>query len=263
MLPPRMMIASGALLAASLLAASAAQAQNIWYVNDDGYTDNDCLSWEDACPDLQTALSLAADGDQIWVAVGTYRPAEAGGDRMATFQLLTGVAIYGGFGGTEKTLEHREELFDLTILTGDLLSNDGPEFANNDENSYHVVTASSTEETAILDGFRITAGNANGKSTEFPANIGGGMLNMSGSSTVRNCRLVENFASAGAGMANSSAHVLVENCMFFRNSAGNFGGGMANNAWSNVTVRHCLFLENDAPIFAGGGLVSANGSQST
>ena len=74
MLPPKTMIASGALLAASLIAASAAQAQTIWYVNDDGGADNDCTSWEYACPELQTALSLAVAGDQIWVAEGTYRP---------------------------------------------------------------------------------------------------------------------------------------------------------------------------------------------
>ena len=39
MQPPKMMIASGALLAAWLTAASAAPAQTIWYVNDDGNPD--------------------------------------------------------------------------------------------------------------------------------------------------------------------------------------------------------------------------------
>ncbi len=74
MLPPKMMIASKALLLAWLMAASAAQAQTIWYVNDDGESEGGCTSWLDACPELQTALSLAGDGDQIWVAQGTYRP---------------------------------------------------------------------------------------------------------------------------------------------------------------------------------------------
>ncbi|MCH8853861.1 MAG: hypothetical protein IID41_14590 [Planctomycetes bacterium] len=250
-----------------LLATTSASAQTVWYVDDDGDPANGCTSWEDACPELQTALSLTEAGDQIWVATGTYTPdydvgtGKHTGDREATFQLISGVAVYGGFDGTEKTLEDRAGLFDLTIFTGDLLSNDGPDFTNNDENSYHVVTGSGTDDTAILDGFGITAGNAN---AGLPDGLGGGMLNMSGSPTVRNCKFVENFASAGGGMANwPSAHAHVENCMFLRNSAGNFGGGMANNFSSNVTVRHCLFLENEAPIFAGGGLVSANGSQST
>ena len=123
MLPPKMMIASGALLLAWLMAASAAQAQTIWYVDDGGDLEAGCTSWPDACPELQTALSLAGDGDQIWVATGTYRPdydvktAQHTGNREATFQLIGGVALYGGFDGTETTLENRAGLFDDTILT--------------------------------------------------------------------------------------------------------------------------------------------------
>ena len=44
-----------------------------------------------------------------------------------------------------------------TILSGDIGVVD-----NNSDNSYHVVTGSDTNSTAILDGFTITAGNANG-----------------------------------------------------------------------------------------------------
>ena len=47
-----------------------------------------------------------------------------------------------------------------TILSGDLAEDDEPNFVNNSDNSYHVVTGSGTNSTAILDGFTITAGNA-------------------------------------------------------------------------------------------------------
>jgi acetyl-CoA C-acetyltransferase len=47
-----------------------------------------------------------------------------------------------------------------TVLSGDLLGDDGQGFANNKENSYHIVTGSGTNDTAALDGFTITAGNA-------------------------------------------------------------------------------------------------------
>ena len=43
-----------------------------------------------------------------------------------------------------------------TVLSGDLNGDDGPNFANNGENSYHVVTGSGIDETAILDGFTIS-----------------------------------------------------------------------------------------------------------
>ncbi len=78
------------------LLTGAAQAQDTWFVDDDG-GGNGCTTWVDACPDLQTALGLADSGDQIWVAAGTYRPDAGSGDRTATFQLESGVAIYGGF----------------------------------------------------------------------------------------------------------------------------------------------------------------------
>ncbi len=75
------------------MAASAAQAQTTWYVDDDGNALNGCTSWADACPELPTALSLANSGDQIWVAEGTYTPSGPGGARTATFHLIIGVAI--------------------------------------------------------------------------------------------------------------------------------------------------------------------------
>ncbi len=46
---------------------------SVWYVEDDGDTENGCTSWEDACSDLQTALGLVNSGDEIRVAQGTYR----------------------------------------------------------------------------------------------------------------------------------------------------------------------------------------------
>ena len=51
-------------------------------------------SWQNAFIDIQSALSTAQAGDEIWVAGGTYSP---GGNPGDTFQPTANVAVYGGF----------------------------------------------------------------------------------------------------------------------------------------------------------------------
>ncbi len=98
-----------------------------------------------------------------------------------------------------------------TILSGDL-NGDDASTSGLDENSYHVVTGSATGAQAVLDGFTITAGNANGGVLN---DNGGGMLNESGSPTVRNCDFVGNVAAfAGGGMQNRFGQPTVINCVF-------------------------------------------------
>ena len=85
------------LLATLSLPASRAQAQStIIYVNQSAAGNYDGTSWTDAYTDLQSALTAATSGEEVWVAAGTYKPT-AGADRIATFQLKNGVALYGGF----------------------------------------------------------------------------------------------------------------------------------------------------------------------
>ncbi len=159
----------------------------IYYVDASASGINDGSSWIDAYNELQDALAVAISGDEIWVAQGTYKPT-TGSDRTATFQLISGVAIYGFFGGE-------------TILSGDLGGNDVG-FTNNAENSYHVVTGSGTNVSAVLDGFTITAGSANGISTDR-TDRGGGMFNNSGSPTIINCTFIGNHAGdCGGGLYN-------------------------------------------------------------
>ena len=152
-------------LSCVLVAAGAAHGQTTYYVNDDGVSMT-CTGWGDACPDLQTALGLAVSGDQIWVAIGTYKPTSTT-IRSFSFTLKEGVALYGGFDGPESTLGERAGLFDETILSGDIGTPD-----DNSDNSYHVVYGSLVSATAVLDGFTVTDGNADGASA--PLYYGGG-----------------------------------------------------------------------------------------
>src|ERR1700722_1193880 len=56
------------------------------------------LSWASAFTNLQSALGVATSGQTIEVAKGTYYPT-TGIDRTATFQLIDGVTIQGGYAG--------------------------------------------------------------------------------------------------------------------------------------------------------------------
>ncbi|MHC4614236.1 MAG: choice-of-anchor Q domain-containing protein, partial [Planctomycetota bacterium] len=144
------------------------------------------------------------------------------------------------------------ELYE-TILSGDLAGNDGPGlFDNNDENSLHVTTGSGTDVTAVIDGFTITAGNANGPGwPELDADAGG-MLNDAGSPWINDCRLEANWATeAGAGMSNNwGSHPTVSDCAFRYNAVDqsespHTSGGMYN--WhSDPTITNCLFESNSA-----------------
>ena len=223
----------------------------ILYVNAAAAGDGDGSSWTDAFSGLQEALEVAGGNpevSEIWVASGTYTPDQGTGDRGTAFQLRSGLAIYGGFAGWETWREERDPTSNETILSGDLNGDDEPDFANNAENSYHVITSIGTDTTAVLDGLTLTAGNADGFYYEYN---GGGLFNFYGSPTLTDCRFVENTATFGAGMYNrDSGHPTLIRCVFHGNVAtgdANFtdGGGLySRGAWA--TLIDCTFSENTA-----------------
>jgi hypothetical protein len=234
------------------------------YVDTNAAGSNDGSSWEDAFNYLQDALAVALSGDQIWVAEGVYKPDEdttypdGTGDRSATFQLINGVVIYGGYAGFGEPDPHEHDPNTYqTILSGDINT---PGF--NDDNSYHVVSGSATDATAILDGFTIAGGNANGS---YPDDVGGGMYNDSGSPTVADCVFSGNWAEyAGGGMRNYMSSPTLTNCTFSGNSAlgGSFGyGGGMYNEDSSPTLTNCTFSGNLAGY--GGGMHNWDDSNPT
>ena len=162
----------------------------------------DCSSWLNAC-DLQAALTSADEGDEIWVAAGTYTPTVPAG-LAATFQMAAGVALYGGFGGTEALRSQRNWSTHLTVCSGDLDGNDTTDAHGvvtntayiTGANALHVVTGSGVTRTAVLDGFVVTAGRAD--QSPYDA-YGGGMLNSAGSPTIRNVTFSGNWGRSGGG----------------------------------------------------------------
>ena len=254
-----------------LLAIVSTAGAKIIYVDTDASPGGDGRTWETAFKYLQDGLGASVSRDEIRVADGIYKPdANTGnptgtGDRYATFGLKNGVAIKGGYAGFgEPDPNARDIEVYETVLSGDLLDDDGQGFANNSENSYHIVTGSGTNDTAVLDGFIIAAGNANG-SIHYDNDVGGGMYNDNGSPTLTNCIFYGNSAHFGGGMANrSNSNPTLTNCTFSSNSArlsGGQGGGMAN--WSSSpTLINCTFSVNSAG-WDGGGMWNYNSSNPT
>ncbi|MCB9336498.1 MAG: right-handed parallel beta-helix repeat-containing protein [Lewinellaceae bacterium] len=227
---------------------------NILYVNKSASGKNYGTSWNDAFINLQDALNTACpDITEIWVAAGTYYPDEGNGytdnDRSHAFVMIDNVAIYGGFAGGETSLSERDLVANPTILSGDI-----DQVTGNVNNSYHVIFNNNNglDSAAILDGFTITGGNANGNFN--PAVYGGGMLNNNSSPTVANCSFSGNSATTdGGGMFNSYCSPTVINCSFSGNTT-LFGGGM-NNLSSSPTVTNCSFSGNTAT-YSGGGMIN-------
>ena len=224
------------------------------YVDDNAAGANDGSSWENAYHFLQDALMVVSAGDEIWVAQGVYKPDQfvlskrPNLGRAETFQLVSGVALKGGYAslGAPDPNARDIELYE-TILSGDLNGDDvevaGPEDLLDEltrvENSYHVVTGSGTDLTAILDGFLVTGGNA---LNDDEGKIGGGILNKYGNPTLNNCTLKRNIAVNGGGMYNSFSSPTLNYCVFQENSADRCGG--MQNADSNPALMNCTFMRN-------------------
>jgi len=278
------------LVVAFLVSMITVQAQVI-YVKPNAQGDG--TSWENATGNLQKALQSATEGTQVWVAAGTYTPTR-GTDRTLSFELPSGVAIYGGFQGTETSLDQRNTEQNPTILSGEI-GQPGPV-----DNSYNVVFISNSDENTIIDGFVITGGNANAEAMEgVRTRSGGGMYIAGGSAKpqIVNCTFTKNQARDGAavylngrtgecspkflscvfkeneagldggavyndGRKNGLSNPVFVACEFYRN-VGTYGGAICNASDTgvcNLTLEGCTFVENVA-FLRGGALFSLNGDQ--
>jgi hypothetical protein len=258
------------------------------YVDADAPPGGDGASWATAYKYLQDALTDAnsdPDPNDIWMAEGVYTPdtnsAEPNGtgDRKATFQLISGVALYGGFSSGGSAWSDRDPNIYPSILSGDLDGNDVDVNHPSDlvgestlgENSYSVVTGSGTDATAVLDGLTITSGNANLYSVpdDLSSWGGGGMYNDAGSPALANCAFRNNRSFVvGGGMCNyNDSNPTLTNCTFSGNVShyaqgdpgmAGTGGGMSNYSNSNPTLIDCSFTENFA--WYSGGMSNLNSS---
>ena len=226
----------------------------IWYVAESGAGLEDGTSWDNAFAGLNSALTAAQAGDQIWVAEGTYKATAANAPVLAA---ADGVAIYGGFAGDESTLTDRGmPLARPTVLSGDFAGDDP---GSTSDNSYHVVWMGGG--VARIDGFSITGGNASAPSGDDAE--GGGLRIAGGTLFLANALVEGNRSTAdGGGMYNYlGTQVSLARVTFSRNSTGPAGSGGGWLADGSVEGSEVQLLDNAAGADgSGGGFYQGGGS---
>lgn len=233
---------------------------NVLYVNSIATGANNGSSWVNAFTNLPDAVATARICNnkytEIWMASGTYKPSQTG-DRNASFSMVYKVKIYGGFpnDGTG-TMANRNWRAYPTILSGDLNGDDGANFSNNGDNSYHVVFNNDnylTPTNSLLDGFIIKGGSANDGSAGLAYSLGGGMYNKNASPNLNNVDFIGNYALGygGAIYNDEDTYPKLKNITFYGNYADR-GGGIYNYWNSAPYITNSLFINNSARL--GGGI---------
>lgn len=191
----------------------------------------DGSSWLRPLTDLQQAIDAASSGDEIRVAQGTYFPrkrATASDPRSATFRLKDGVKIIGGYSGALTVVPIPPDPANFVCwLSGDIGTKGGAS-----DNCYHVVTAQAVSDQTALEGFRITAGRANGAGSDA---VGGGYY------------------------ARFDSHAKINNCIFDDHAADGKGGAIHLEGGSSVFT-DCVIDANTSP--KGGGAYIQNDTAS-
>lgn len=224
------------------------EVRKIWYVTVDGAGNKDGSSWANAYDDIQTAINAASvfktdAKKQIWVAKGTYR-----GDGISSqaFVLKPGVAMYGGFAGTEDNgieFSDRDLVHNVSILEG---SSSQRVIGN-----YNAYSNFTLNENATIDGFTIQNG--------YTVKEGGGVY-VRNYVKVQNCVIKQNQGQKGAGIYADNKCEITD-CKIFGNTALAEGGG----AWvKSSTFTYCEIHNNlvdntdEKPQKLGGGIYGEN-----
>ena len=267
------------LCAMSASVSASAQPGSVVYVDDDASPGGNGQSWDNAYRYLQDALSPDDNAEaivEVRVAGGVYLPDRSAanpggtGDRSASFRLIDGFAILGGFAGLANPANPDDRALDAyrTVLSGDLAQDDADN-GNKTDNAYHVIESWVNTPDTIVDGVIVTGGWADRPFGDgwFPQrrdDSGGGAVLAGSEAVFRDVTFIGNHAEANAsvfidtgngpfaGVEAGGGAVLIsqgaprfERCMFIENTA-NRTAGAASVTRSGAVFEGCAFLRNRA-----------------
>ena len=251
-------------------AYEAAGATSLVFVDADAAGGGDGASWATAYNDLQTGIN--AGPGEVFVKAGTLNP------YIGPVFLASGVAVYGGFLGTEASLGER-----------DLDAN--PKTTITDGNTV-VLADSDYMRGARLDGFEIINGLAAGAGNdgsgggiriagldndtviancditgnECAVRGGGIFIQEDANATISNCTISGNTNTAvdsnddcGGGIAVRNATALIEDCTISGNTAFMGGGLHVKEGNAFVTVQRCVISDNTSLATADWGNAGGSG----
>ncbi|MEZ0578691.1 Ig-like domain-containing protein [Nocardioides sp. MH1] len=251
------LLATAGLVVPLVAAPPASAVPTIVYVVEGGAGTQDGSSWANG-KQLFQATADAVAGQELWVKAGNHVPGDLG--LGAHFQLKSGVAIYGGFDGTETSRAQRDPAANVTVLNGDV-DGDGTEMSN----SSHVVIGTDTDDTAILDGFTIENGYAGAFNT--PEERGAGIYLDNSDARLSNLSIIDNQAVVGAGLWALDSNPHLTDVTMSGNHAGKDAGGIWISGGSltmdRVTMSGNSSLYSGGAIVAGGTEVTITGSTIT
>jgi len=253
-----------------LAGASVGHAQTVVFVDRDAPGPaHDGTTWCSAFVDLQDALDIAVSNTVIRVADGVYKPDKTGlaNPREATFSLINGVEIAGGYAGCgAPNPDERDVALHETILSGDLNGNDTNVAWLDDFQACY--TGSSVTITPGCEGFDYNFDDSvNGNDfTTLLALVGYTdnvyhVVTSSGnaaSASLSGCTITHGNATGtgvqrnGGGMYVVSGAPSVTACTFRYNAAAN-GGGVYNDLNALASFSDCTFTSNVAYSGASGG----------
>lgn len=181
---------------------------------------NDGTSWADAYSDLSVALQNNPNND-FWLKSGTYIAGTSG--RNNVFALTANQKVYGGFDGTEVTLQDRSQNTAPTILSGDINGNDDNSIlshtnATRSENAFRILVVNG--DNVVLDNLTISGGNADGSTNSGSAV----WVNAANQNLLINKCIIENNSCAAGGVVraldtSNGTNLTVNNSVFRKNFA--------------------------------------------
>jgi hypothetical protein len=187
------------------------------YVRNNALGSNNGSSWENVFTNLQSALINYSCNDlfDVYVAKGnaSYKPAAPNGNASTSFSIPSGMRIYGGFAGNEKSINQRNRALihstNKTTLSGDLNGND-TQFnftTNRTDNSNYPVNI--TGNNVVFDGFTVSGSSS----------FGAGIATISTNTTIKNSRVIDN---TQLGFYIFGGNATISNCSIL----GNNGNGI-------------------------------------